>query len=177
MPKRSRIDDASQELIDRMRDEDELEAIHLSHKNEVASIQKLYEDSISEIYKQFKTRDPENLPDRDQLIMKQKLEYEETLKQDRINLLNSEREEKEKNLQEKVHKRKRRRYIDKKLNECSLIASQDAKEINWKDIGKQKHLQLTLQKSKDSMSEEQELKYKQLMDDLKKNGHKVLNKK
>lgn len=177
MPKRGREpDDASQDLIDDIRDQDERDGVETYHKNELATIHKLYDDSMEELYKEFKTKDPSTLTERDQIRMKTKMEYQETLRDDRIQHLASEKQERLSDLTSKIAARSKRRRIDKTLKECSALASQSAKEIDWKDIGKQKHLQKSLKMMNDKMSEEQHKKYKVLLEDLKKNGHKILNK-
>jgi len=177
MPKRGREpDDASQDLIDDIRDQDERDGVETYHKNELATIHKLYDDSMEELYKEFNTKDQSTLSERDQIRMKTKVEYQETLRNDRIQHLDSEKQERLSDLVSKTTARSKRRRIDKTLKDCSVLASQSAKEICWKDIGKQKHLQKSLKLMNDKMSKEQHKKYKVLLEDLKKNGHKILNK-
>jgi len=177
MPKRGREpDDASQDLIDDIRDQDERDGVETYHNNELATIHKLYDDSMRELYKEFNTKDQSTLSERDQIRMKTKVEYQETLRDDRVRHLESEKQKRLSDICVKIGARSKRRRIDKTLNECSVLASQSAKEIDWKDIGKQKHLQKSLKILNDKMSEEQHEKYQVLLEDLKKNGHKILNK-
>jgi len=176
MPKRAREPDSdSQDLIDSLQDQDELESIQRNYENERATIETIHVSSIEAIREEFKTLDPETLPERDQLRLKQKLEFEEGLHKDRLKALEAEKVENEEACCNKVAKRRKIRHIDRKLKECETIAEVPAKEMEWQLIGKNRHLQHILKEVKDTMSKEQQEKYETLMDDLKKNGHKIFS--
>lgn len=176
MPKRAREPDSdSQDLIDSLQDQDELESIQRNYENERATIETIHMSSIEAIREEFKTLDPETLPERDQLRLKQKMEFEEGLHKDRLKALEVEKVENEETRCIKVTKRRKRRHIDRKLKECETIAEVPAKEMEWQLIGKNRHLQHILKEVKDTMSKEQQEKYETLMDDLKKNGHKIFS--
>lgn len=176
MPKRAREPDPdTQDLIDSLQDQDEIESIQRNYENERATIETIHVSSMEAIRKEFKTLDPETLPERDKLRLKQKIEFEEGLHKDRLKALQEEREKTEVNQSEKVSKRRKTRHIDRKLKECESIAEVPAKEMEWKLIGKNRHLQHILKKVKDNMSTEQQEKYETLMKDLKKNGHKIFS--
>jgi hypothetical protein len=176
MPKRAREPDPeTQDLIDSLQDQDELESIQRNYENERATIETIHASSLETIRKEFKTLDPETLPERDQLRLKQKLEFEEGLHKDRLKALEAEKVENEETQVVKVTRRRKRRHIDLKLQECESIAEMSVKEIEWRLIGKNRHLQHILKDVKDKMSEEQHQKYETLMKDLKKNGHKIFS--
>lgn len=176
MPKRAREPDSdSQDLIDSLQDQDELESIQRNYENERATIETIHVSSIEAIREEFKTLDPETLPERDQLRLKQKMEFEEGLHKDRLKALEADKLENEETCCIKVTKRRKRRHIDRKLKECETIAEVPAKEMEWQLIGKNRHLQHILKEVKDTMSKEQQEKYETLMDDLKKNGHKIFS--
>jgi len=174
MPKRAREPDTeTQALIDSLQDQDEIESIQRRYENERATIETIHASSLENIRTEFKTLDPETLPERDQLRLKQKIEFETGLYKDRLQALEAEKAKNDENQVLKVTKRQKRRHIDHKLQECESIASKTIQETEWQLIGKNRHLQHILTRVKDKMSTEQQEKYETLMEDLKKNGHQI----
>lgn len=176
MPKRAREPDTeTQALIESLQDQDELETIQTRYENERATIATIHASSIENLRNEFKTLDPEELQPRDQLRLKQKLEFETGLYKDRLKALEAEKAQKEEKQLSEVSKRRKRHHIDHKLHECESIASTPIQETEWQLIGKNRHLQHILKDVKDKMSTEQQEKYETLMKDLKKNGYKIFS--
>jgi len=172
MPKRER-DTETQALIDSLQDQDELESIQMHYENERATIETIHASSLENIRLEFKTLDPETLPERDQLRLTQKIEFETGLYKDRLQALEANKVKSGANQVLKVSKRRKKRRIDQKLQECESIASKKIQETEWQLIGKNRYLQHILKDVKDNMSTEQQEKYEALMEDLKKNGHQI----
>jgi hypothetical protein len=177
MPKRVRDPDQdSQSLIDELRANDELESIVMHSSNEKATIETLHKERLAEIESEFKTLDPETLSARDSLRLQQKLDYEEGLYKDQLQASMDLVESKTATVMVKHTKRKKLHHIDTQLNSAQKIASQVLLNASWHAIGKNRHLQHVLADLTKSMSSEQKETYKELMEDLKKNGWKIFKK-
>lgn len=175
MPKRSHAND-SQSLIDKLRANDELESIVMHSSNEKATIETLHKERLAEIESEFKTLDPETLPARDSLRLQQKLDYEEGLYKDQLQANKHRLESSTAAVRVKQTKRKKLHHIDTQLDSACKIASEYSTAASWHLIGKNRHLQHVLEGLTKGMSSEQKERYKELMEDLKKNGWKIFKK-
>lgn len=177
MPKRRRDDEASLELIASLQDADALESALNNFESEKASIQKVFDDARADILKKYKTNDPDKLSERDQIRFTTEVEYEQGLCDDRVRVLDDKIAEfKQKHLDE-CASRKRQRVVDREIAECADIAEQDPAESNWKLIGKVKHVQIKLNEKVSEMSPAQKETYAGVLDELKKKGWRVLQKR
>lgn len=174
MPKRSREDEASEELIAKIQDDDILESALENFKSEKASLQKVFEDAKADILKKYKTDDPETLSEREQIRFNTEVEYEQGLLNDRLFVLDDKMAEYKKNHQHECATRKRRRVIKRQIDECADIAQQDASTCHWKLIGKVKHVQMTLNEKVTDMTPEQVQTYTSVLKELKQKGWRVL---
>lgn len=184
MPKRQRVDDASQDLIDSLRESDDLEHALKGFKDERVSIDVAFSDIHEKLKSEFKTEDPKTLSKRNQLRFKQKLEYEQGLKDDRIRELDLKvaayKQEHEKRVQQRKKRRlgeRKNREVDDKISECNDIAQKHCKDCDWKTIGKTKHIQMSLNSKISTMSEEQKEQYSAVLKELKDKGWRVLEHK
>ena len=173
--RRDEVDEASQELIDSLRDTDALEHQLETFENERASLTAVFESSKEAIYKEFKTKDVESLAERDQIRIRTKLEFEQGLLDDRIRALEERIVAFKEKHAEDCSSRKRRRTLDRELKACSKLAQRECKECDWRDIGKNKHMQTTLNQKIDHMTSEQKTTYSNVLKELKEKGWRVLN--
>lgn len=189
MPKRSydEVDEASEELIESLHDSDVLENALNSFENERASIGIAFSDVETKLLRDFKTTDPEKLSERDKIRFNTKLEYEESLRDDRLRDLDKRIDTFRKTHTENVLARKKRRIVKRKENalvrelndkidECHHLSKKECKDTDWKMLGKNKHIQQCLNKQMDSMSSEQKERYINVLKELKDKGWRILKK-
>lgn len=181
MPKRTRVDEASQDLIDSLRDDDVLEHALKSFEDERVSIGIAFSDVEEKLKREFGSG---QLSKRNQLRFDQKLEYEEGLRNDRLQELDRKIDTYKREHQEKVVQRKKRRVderkaqeLDDKISECQTLAQKYCKDCDWKTIGKNKHMQQTLNGKRCTMSEEQKELYESVLKELEEKGWRVLEHK
>ncbi len=177
MPKRKRepnIDEASEELIASIQDADALENGLRNFKAEKATIQTVFEDAENDILAEFKTDDPQTLPERDQIRFNTKLKFEEGLRDDRLQEINEKISEYKQKHFDKCTSRKRQRVVDRQIAECEEFIHEDPQDSDWKLIGKVKHVQIVLNDKVGAMSSNQKQKYANVLTELKKKGWRVL---
>lgn len=171
MPKRS-IDDASEDLIDELREQDEFEQAMETFENERASILLAFETKTEEIKKQIK--EPRN--ERDQVRYETDIGYEETLKMDRLKVLEERIKAFRESHQTSIRSRKRQRVVDRNIRECESFLEVDRATCDWRVLCKSRHVQTTLEDSSDSMTQEQKDKYSAVLEELCKKGWRTLFK-
>ena len=171
MPKRS-LDDASEDLIDELREQDEFEQAMETFENERATIVIAFESKTAQIKEQYKNCRSE----RDQVRYETDIGYEETLKNDRIKSLEEKIRAFRESHQKGIRSRKRQRVVDRKIRDCESFLEVDRATCDWRVLRKSRHLQKTLQDSSDSMTKEQKTKYKAVLDELSKKGWRTLFK-
>lgn len=181
MPKRTRVDDASQDLIDSLRDADDLEHALKSFEDERVTIGIAFADVEGRLKREFGSN---HLSKRDQLRYDQKLEYEQGLRDDRLRELDRKIAAYRQEHQEKIIQRKKRRVgerkareLDDKILECQTLAQKHCKDCDWKTIGKNKHIQQILNSERSTMSEEQKELYETVLQELKEKGWRVIEHK
>ena len=181
MPKRTRVDDASQDLIDSLRDDDTLEHALKGFEDERVSIDIAFSDIEEKLKRDFGSG---QLSKRNQLRFDQKIEYEQGLQDDRLRELDRKIDAYRQEHREKVVQRKKRRVgerksheLDDKILECQTLAQKHCKDCDWKTIGKNKHIQQTLNSERSTMSEEQKELYETVLKELQEKGWRVLEHK
>lgn len=178
MPKRTRVDDASQDLIDSLRDDDVLHHALKGFEDERVSIGVAFSDIEETLKCEFGSG---RLSKRNQLRFDQKFEYEQGLRDDRLRELDRKIDAYRQELSEKVVQRKKRRVGERKVHELNdkileyqTFAQKHCKDCDWKSIGKNKHMQQTLNSKLPTMSEEQKELYATVLAELKEKGWRVL---
>lgn len=171
MPKR-KIDDASEDLIDELREQDEFEQAMETFENERASIIIAFQSKTKQIEDQFK----EPRSERQQVRYETDIGYEETLKNDRIKVLEERIKAFRESHQTSIRSRKRQRVVDRNIRECESFLDVDRTTCDWRVICKSRHLQKTLEDSSDSMTQEQKDKYTAVLEELSKKGWRTLFK-
>tara|TARA_B110000008_G_scaffold272290_1_gene304813 strand:- start:2830 stop:3429 length:600 start_codon:yes stop_codon:yes gene_type:complete len=176
MPKRPRedTDEASEELIASIRDTDALENALNNFKSERASIQKVFEDAKVDIQKEFATTSPDTLSERDNIRYTTKVEFEQSLCDDRLRILEENIKEYTSKHNSECDARKRRRVVDRQITRCAEIAENKCSEADWKMIGKNKHVQTTLNDKRDTMTPVQKETYAVVLKELQQKGWRVL---
>jgi hypothetical protein len=180
MPKRTRVDDASQDLIDSLRDQDDIEHALKGFEDERAAIGVAFSDIVEKL-RYIKTTDPSRLSKRNRLRFDQKMEYEQGLRDDRLQELGRRIDAYRQAHRERVGQRKKRRVeertareLDDKILECQTLAQHNCKDAHWKTIGKNKHIQQALNSKLSTMTEEQKAQYATVLQELKEKGWRVL---
>jgi len=176
MPKRPRedTDEASEELIASMRDTDALENALNNFESEKASIHKVFEDAKTDIQKEFKTTSPDTLSERAHIRYTTKVEFEQSLCDDRLRVLEENIKEYTSKHNSECDARKRRRVVDRQINQCAEIAESNCTDTDWKTIGKNKHVQTTLNDKRDTMTLAQKETYAVVLKELEQKGWRVL---
>jgi len=184
MPKRTRVDDASQDLIDSLRGQDDLEHALKGFEDERAAIGVAFSDIEEKLRREFKTTNPRRLSGRNRLRFDQKLEYEQGLRDDRLQELERKIDAYRQAHRERMDQRKKRRTLertarelDDKILECQTLAQTHCKDCHWKTIGKNKHIQQALNRKRATMTEEQKAQYAMVLQELKEKGWRVLEYK
>jgi hypothetical protein len=174
MPKRFREDDASEALIQQMLQED-IQTTPESLASEKMAIEMTYEDAIEGISREF--GNPDNLDARKALIYKQKKEYEEGLKNDRLIQLQGRADKHQQATEEAAEAKemaeasaKRRRVITEDIATVKELVD----ETCYRKLGKIRHLQKTLLNKKETFTPDQREQYDLVIEELKKKGHRVL---
>ncbi len=186
--KHNEIDEASQELIETLHEADILENALNSFENERASIGIAFSDVEAKLLSEFKTINPEKLSERNKIRFNTKLEYEEGLRKDRQRDLDKRVSEFKKTHSENVAVKKKRRIVirkehallhelNDKIDECRHLSKEECKNSDWKMLGKNKHIQQSLNKQMDSMSSDQKERYVNVLKELKDKGWRILKKK
>ena len=185
--KHDEVDEASQELIESLQDADILENALNGFENERVSIGIAFSDVESKLLREFKTTDPEKLSERDKIRFNTKLEYEQSLRDDRLKGLEKRMDTLKKTHSENVSAKKKRRIVkrkenalilelNEKIDECRHLSKKECKDSDWKMLGKNKHIQQSLNKKIDSMSSEQKEHYTNVLKELKDKGWRILKK-
>lgn len=181
MPKRPHVDDASQDLIDSLRDDDDLAHALNAFEDERVTIGVACADIEEKLQREFGS---DRLSTRNQLRLDQKLEYEHGLRDDRLRKLDRKIERHKQEHHESGLERKKRRVGERKVQElddnileCQTLAQKHCQDCDWKTIGKNKHIQQMLNNKLSTMSEEQKALYDSVLTELKEKGWRVLNRK
>lgn len=112
-------------------------------------------------------------PAASKLLLEQQLEYEQTLYNDRLAALEARSLKQKADQLLKTTRKKRRRMIDKDLNDCLDIATDGLQESSWQSIRKVMHIKHTIEAHQSKMSEEQLSKYEEVLAQLQEQGFKV----
>ena len=171
MPKR-RIDDASQDLIDELREQDEFEQAMETFENERASILISFESKKEEIESRFK----KPLSERDQIRYDTDIGYQETLKKDRLSQLEDKINTFRTSHDTSIRSRKRQRVLDRDIREYEAFLEMDCTTCDWRILRKSRHVQKKLGDAVDEMSLEQKNKYTAVLNELRNKGWRTLFK-
>lgn len=171
--KKQRVE--TRKLINKLQDDEEDENERRRVDDAKKAVEMAYEEGIKKIRKEFRTLRPENvLPER-RLQLEQKLEYEETLKTDRMSEIDSESRARVKSITNSRLKRVKAQEVDEKIEECGDIATQEFSSASWQMIGK---LKCCVARIADvDMSENQRTRYDEVLHELKQKGWRTYQNK
>ena len=167
------IDEASEELIESLHDKDTLDSALETFESERSAIEIAFEDIHETLRREFKTNDVDTLSERDRIRYEQKLEYETTLKEDRIKELETRIAAFKESHSKGVRVRKKRRRVTRDIATCESLSKLDCKACDWKLLGKARHLQKRLEEKRETMSEDQRQKYDAVLVELKQKGWRI----
>lgn len=175
MPKRARasVCTADAQVIEDIRDNDELDDQLETFENERASIRIDFESQMERIRAEFKTDDPSTLSARQRVRHKTQVEYAEGLQRDRVEALEKKIAACRAAHAEKCFVRKRRRVIDGQIRECATFASLDRHTCDWRLLRKSRHVQTVLDNKVSCMTSEQRAKYASVLEELRAAGWKT----
>lgn len=154
-------------------DENELRRVEDAKK----AVELAYQEGLKKIRKEFRTLKPERvLPER-RLQLEQKIEYQNTLKTDRLADIDAESKVRVKTIQEKRAARSLEQELDEKIEECMDIAqaSQDFSSVSWQMIGQFRCISSSLEKSE--MTDRQRNRYELVLEELAEKGWRIQQRK
>lgn len=162
--KQQRIDTVR--LINRLQDDDEDHAAKMRHLDATKAVDLAYEETQSQIKREFRTLDPEKVVPARRLQLEQRLEYEESKRTDRLVEINTKAADSARHLHEQREERLARQDLDEKIEECSDLP--DFSDASWQLIGK---FRCTTRRLVDcNMSQEQRVRFDTVLKELAKKG-------
>jgi len=162
--KKQRLDTMA--LVNQLQDEDEDHAIQLEESDATKAVELSYEEAKRKIKREFRTLKPERVLPKRRLQLEQRLEYEDSKRQDRITGIKTRIAEKAAAFLDKRQTRQERQDLDEKIEEClDFPTFQDA---TWKVIGKFRCT--TKRLAEREMSEEQKDRFQQVLSELTEKG-------
>jgi len=165
--KKQRLDTVA--LINQLQDEDEDRAIQLEESDATKAVELSYEEARRKIKREFRTLKPDRVLPKRRLQLEQRLEYEDSKRQDRITEIKTRMAEKGAALIDKRQTRQERQDLDEKIEEClDMPAFSDAP---WQTIGKFRCTTKRLAERK--MSEEQKSRFQQVLSELTEKGWRI----
>ena len=130
--KQQRLDTV--ELINKLEDEEEDGVNRLQQSDAQKAVDLAYEEAKLKIKREFRTLNPERvLPER-RLQLEQRLEYEESKRDDRLVKIRTNASTKTAELEDKRAKRHYHQEVDEKIEEC--LDMPDFSDASWQTIGK-----------------------------------------
>mgnify|MGYP001239698017 CR=1 FL=1 len=171
--KKQRLDTLA--LVNRLQDEDEDERERRRVEDAKKAVDVAYREGRKKIRREFRTLRPERvLPER-RLQLEQKLEFQESLKTDRLADIDAETNARLKTLEEKRASRSREQALDEKIEECMDIAGQDFSSASWQTIGKFRCASSRLAESE--MTKTQKNRYEEVLKELAEKGWRIQQRK
>lgn len=165
--KKQRLDTVA--LINNMQDTDEDRAIELEELDATKAVEFAYKEAMRRIKKEFRTLKPERVLPKRRLQLEQRLEYEESKKQDRIAQINARTREKTQEIEKKRQERRKRQELDEKIEECLDLP--DFENATWQTIGKFRCV--TKRLAECDMSNCQEARFQQVLAELTSRGWRI----
>jgi len=130
--KQQRLDTV--ELINKLEDGDEDSVNRLQQSDAQKAVDLAYEEAKLKIKREFRTLNPERvLPER-RLQLEQRLEYEESKRDDRLAKIRTNASTKTAELEDKRAKRHHRQEVDEQIEEC--LDMPEFSDASWQTIGK-----------------------------------------
>lgn len=171
--KKQRLDTLA--LVNRLQDEDEDERERRRVQDAKKAVDVAYDEGRKKIRREFRTLRPERvLPER-RLQLEQKLEFQETLKTDRMSDIDAETNARRKTLEEKRTSRSREQALDEKIEECMDIAEQEFSAASWQTIGKFRCASSRLAATE--MTKTQKNRYEEVLKELAQKGWRIQQRK
>lgn len=171
--KKQRVD--SIELANRLQDEEEDERERLRVLDAQKAVELAYEDERKSIRREFRTLNPERvLPER-RLALEQKLEFQDTLRADRLAEIEADTAARASACAQARENRSRTQEIDEKIEECLDIASEAFTNASWQSIGKFRCVSAFLARS--DLSTDQKTQYDKVLKKMAENGWRVRKRK
>jgi len=168
MPKR-KLEAASQHLAEDLRDDELISLRNSELSSERAAVLLSFEEMTQSLNSQLSQATAER-----RQILEQKLEYEQTLYNDRMSALeaNIAKHNADNQLMNSV--KKKRRIIDKELDDCQDIATKGVKNCSWRSIRKVMHIRHKMKTHGSEMTDEQKTQYAKVLQQLKEQGFRVV---
>jgi|TARA_B110000858_G_scaffold156577_1_gene179047 hypothetical protein len=160
----------SEHLVEDLHDEDKSASTDAEFQNERAAIVFAFEEASQSLQTQLA-----QAPKERHQILEQRLEYEQTLFDDRIAAIDAKIAVHKAETVATVSRKKRRRIVAKDLDDCVDIASNGIRQCSWQSIRKVMHIKYKIEPVKSEMSDELLDKYKQVLIELKEKGFKIAN--
>tara|TARA_B110000977_G_scaffold119352_1_gene153808 strand:- start:1575 stop:2090 length:516 start_codon:yes stop_codon:yes gene_type:complete len=164
-----KFDAVSQHLAEDLYDNDVM-SLRLSElASERAAVLLTFEDITQDLNSQLSQASA----GRKQLL-EQKLEYERTLYNDRMSSLEAKYAKQESANKLMNSLKKKRRIIDKELDDCQDIATGGVQKCSWRSIRKVMHIRHNMNTHKSEMTNEQKSKYAKVLTELSEQGFRVV---
>jgi len=167
--KKQRLDTTG--LVNKLHDDDEDERERQRVDDAKQAVEVAYREGRRKIRKEFRTLRPDRVLPRRRLQLEQKLEFQETLKTDRLADINAESVARTKVLADKRARRAEMQAVDEKIEECGDIAAQEFSSASWQTIGKFRCCVARM--AENDLSSTQRTRYAEVLKELRAKGWRV----
>lgn len=167
--KKQRLDTMT--LINKLQDDDEDEQERRRVEDAKQAVEMAYKEGRRKLRKEFRTLLPERVLPKRRLQLEQKLEFEETLKRDRLTDIEAESTARVETLHDKRAKRSEEQEVNEKIEECGDIASQEFSSASWQTIGKFRCCVARM--AENDLTTTQRTRYAEVLQELKAKGWRV----
>lgn len=162
-------------LVNQLQDAEEDERERLRVLDAKKAVELAYEDGLGGIRREFRSLRPEHvLPER-RLTLEQKLEFEDTLKTDRLAEIEAAATARAAARAETRAHRTSAQELDEQIEECLDMASQEFSSASWQMIGKFRCAATRLANSE--LSADQQSRYAAVLVEMAEKGWRVRQRK